>query len=471
MTRDRTATLERRDVQGAALVDGRVARNGSYGRMRRAAQQLLVSKGEREEAELERRIRTLPGVTRPNVVALLSPKGGVGKTTCTFIVGNLLATHLKTRAIAVDANPDFGTLGRLPSDARRCQRTLDELLADAEQLKTAAQLNAYVSRQPSGLHVLAAPSDPEATAALVPDRYGELVALLSCFYEVVLLDLGTGVGGPLARFAIDRADQAVLVSTPEWVTSSVVLDALGAHAPRPHDGRAEQVDAARDGPAGRRAALSRRAASSHGDDPLRRAAGHDARRRPLHPRRAAAPDATGDQAAWARRRRAAGVMRAAREQPRVVDRQGARGRCACWPSASRSVPRSPATTATRRARRRCASTPPSRPSHERAAELQRSRTEVRGAVAARARAKRALARLRRENRGLRRDLLVTTLRAAPRTQQTLSAAIETEPIMFFRVLAAMVTADAIDRNRRRQHERAWIAAQQRPQHQRSHATP
>lgn len=43
--------------------------------------------------------------------------------------------------------------------------------------------------------------------------------------------------------------------------------------------------------------------------------------------------------------------------------------------------------------------------------------------------------------------------------------------MFFRVLAAMVTADAIDRNRRRQHERAWIAAQQRPQHQPPTATP
>ena len=36
--------------------------------------------------------------------------------------------------------------------------------------------------------------------------------------------------------------------------------------------------------------------------------------------------------------------------------------------------------------------------------------------------------------------------------------------MFFRVLAAMVTADAIDRRRRRQDERAWIAAQQRLQH-------
>ena len=43
---------------------------------------------------------------------------------------------------------------------------------------------------------------------------------------MVLLDLGTGVAGPLARFAIERADQVVLVTTPEWVTSSVVLEAL-----------------------------------------------------------------------------------------------------------------------------------------------------------------------------------------------------------------------------------------------------
>ena len=52
------------------------------------------------------------------------------------------------------------------------------------------------------------------------------MAFLSCFYEVVLLDLGTGVAGPLARFAIERADQVVLVTTPEWVTASVVLEAL-----------------------------------------------------------------------------------------------------------------------------------------------------------------------------------------------------------------------------------------------------
>ena len=226
MSQEPATTLKRAHVHPTPLVDGRRVRNGASGRMSRRLETLLVSRGERDEAEVEQRMRSIAAVSRPNVVALISPKGGVGKTTSTFLVGNLLASHLKLRAIAIDANSDFGTLGRVAGDARQSQRSLVELLEDADRLRTAAQLNAYVSRQPTGMHVLAAPRDPTATADFGPDHYGELVAFLSCFYEVVLLDLGAGVAGPLARFAIDRADQAVLVTTPEWVTSSVVLDAL-----------------------------------------------------------------------------------------------------------------------------------------------------------------------------------------------------------------------------------------------------
>jgi MinD-like ATPase involved in chromosome partitioning or flagellar assembly len=222
----RPTTLRRWDVYPGPLLDGHPARNGAAGRMRRRVQRLLVSQSERDEAELERRIRAQPGVTRPNTIALISPKGGVGKTTSTFVVGNLLAGHLKLRAIAVDANPDFGTLARLAPDRRRSDRSLADVLADADRLNTAAALGAYVTRLPTGLHVLGAPHDAELTVSLGPERYGDLVAYLASFYEVVLLDLGTGVAGPLARFAIARADQVVLVTTPEWVTSSIVLEAL-----------------------------------------------------------------------------------------------------------------------------------------------------------------------------------------------------------------------------------------------------
>jgi MinD-like ATPase involved in chromosome partitioning or flagellar assembly len=218
MSARRTRSLKRREVHPEPLIDGRAAR-GQFQRVR-------ISEREREEAELERRLRMHPGVTRPNTIALISPKGGVGKTLSTFVVGNLLASHLKLRAVAVDANPDFGTLARLASDHRRSERSLADLLRDADRVTTAAEVGRYVSRLPTGLHILAAPHDPQRTAALGPERYGELVALLAVFYEVVLLDLGTGVTGPLARFAIDRADQLVLVTTPEWIASTIVLDAL-----------------------------------------------------------------------------------------------------------------------------------------------------------------------------------------------------------------------------------------------------
>jgi MinD-like ATPase involved in chromosome partitioning or flagellar assembly len=169
-------------------------------------------------------------VTRPNTVALISPKGGVGKTTATFLVGNLLASHVKLRVVAVDANPDFGTLARLAPDGRRSPRSLADLLEDAGRLRSAAELTPYVPRMPSGLHVLGAPPDAEVSAGLGPNAYGELMAFLSTFYDVVLLDLGTGVVGPLVRFVTGRADRLVLVTTPEWITSSVVFEAL-AHLP------------------------------------------------------------------------------------------------------------------------------------------------------------------------------------------------------------------------------------------------
>jgi MinD-like ATPase involved in chromosome partitioning or flagellar assembly len=231
MTADASRPLTRPGALAGPLVDGRPFGAGAAGRLRRRAQRMLVTGTEREEAELEQRLRALPALTRANTVALISPTGGVGKTTSAFVIATLLATHLKLRVVAVDANPQFGTLARLAPADRRAPGGLDDLLRDADRLYTAAELAEYVTRLASGMHILAAPRDPTVAAGLGPDAYGELVALLSCFYEVVLLDLGTGVVGPLARFAVERADQVVLVTTAEWVPSVVVLDAL-AHLGR-----------------------------------------------------------------------------------------------------------------------------------------------------------------------------------------------------------------------------------------------
>jgi MinD-like ATPase involved in chromosome partitioning or flagellar assembly len=221
-----SSRFRRGDVYTRPVVQGREVREGTWSRFRERMRTLATSEGERREQELDRALREAPRATRTNTIAVVSPKGGVGKTTCTFLVGNLLAEALNLRVVAVDANRDFGTLASLAPDDARVERTLADLLPHLDHIDSVSDVLAYVSQLPSGLHVLAAPEQAEVMAAMTPETYGDLLDLLGRFYEVVLLDLGTGIIDPLAQFGIRRADQALLVTTPEYVTADKVLGAL-----------------------------------------------------------------------------------------------------------------------------------------------------------------------------------------------------------------------------------------------------
>ena len=184
--------LRRADVYPDPVVDGGERPDGAWIRLLDLGRGLLTSRAERDEAELEGRLRAAGSVTRCNTIAVLSPKGGVGKTTCTFLLGNTLASHLNLRCLAIDADPDFGTLGSLAREDARTERSIADLVEEMDRVTSAAELRRYVSAFPSGLHVLAAPSRAELMAAMSPEHYGALTAFLGRFYDVLLLDLVPG---------------------------------------------------------------------------------------------------------------------------------------------------------------------------------------------------------------------------------------------------------------------------------------
>jgi MinD-like ATPase involved in chromosome partitioning or flagellar assembly len=221
-----SSRFRRGDVYTRPVVQGREVPEGAWARLRERVRAWVTSEGERREQALDEAMHGAPRATRTNTIAVVSPKGGVGKTTCTFLVGNLLAEALNLRVIAVDANRDFGTLASLAPDEVRVDRSLADLLPHLDHVDSVSDVLAYVSQLPSGLHVLAAPEQAEVMAAMTPETYGDLLDLLGRFYEVILLDLGTGIIDPLAQFGIRRADQALLVTTPEYVTADKVLGAL-----------------------------------------------------------------------------------------------------------------------------------------------------------------------------------------------------------------------------------------------------
>ncbi|MDQ3608663.1 MAG: AAA family ATPase [Actinomycetota bacterium] len=218
--------LRRSDVHGGAYVDGAGIPDRVGVRLQRLYQQLTTSQSQREEAALDDRLTKRRHVTRTNLVAVVSPKGGVGKTTSSFVVGDMLASRPKLRVLVVDTNPDFGTLGKLAPDSHASDHQLTDVIGQIDRIRSAAELDPFLASTPTGLHLLAAPQRPELMEAMSPEAYGQLLTFLGRFYHVIVLDLGTGLTDPLAQFALERADQAIVVAHPTWVTMSTVLDAL-----------------------------------------------------------------------------------------------------------------------------------------------------------------------------------------------------------------------------------------------------
>ncbi len=144
-------------------------------------------------------------------IAVLSLKGGVGKTTITMGLGSMLAAMRGDRIIAVDASPDRGTL----SDklAPQTPATIRDLLDEREQILRYADVRAFTSQAPSRLEVLASSRDPAATVAFGEQDYREACAVLERYYSICITDCGTGLLHSAMAGVLGLADQIVLVST------------------------------------------------------------------------------------------------------------------------------------------------------------------------------------------------------------------------------------------------------------------
>jgi MinD-like ATPase involved in chromosome partitioning or flagellar assembly len=165
-----------------------------------------------------------PLLRRCVTIAVMSPKGGVGKTTTTALLGALLAMLRRDRIVAVDTNPDFGSLGR--SLAPNHEVFVDDLLEvlDDPQL-TVTALDGNLGRGAHGLMVLPSPVDPVRMARLGEDAYEKVVRRLQEMVGTILLDCGTGLHEPTSKAALKTADQVVLVTDAEPATASIVAEA------------------------------------------------------------------------------------------------------------------------------------------------------------------------------------------------------------------------------------------------------
>ena len=217
-----------------SLLHGKRAAPGSGWRrsVYRASGGLLrfgESAAEMRRRDLINRVRT-PVAGGHHRVAVLSLKGGVGKTTTAVGLGATLATLRGDRVIAVDANPDRGTL----SDKVRLETaaTIRDLLNERDQVSRYADVRAFTSQAPSRLEVLASDRDPGVSVAFGADDYSDTAQVLEHFYSICIIDCGTGLLHSAMSGVLRRADQIILVSSPSVDgarSASATLDWLAAH--------------------------------------------------------------------------------------------------------------------------------------------------------------------------------------------------------------------------------------------------
>jgi putative peptide zinc metalloprotease protein len=180
------------------------------------------SRADVAERELVDRARAR--VTGCRRIAVMSRKGGVGKTTTTLELGHMLASRRGDRVVALDANPDAGSLAyRL---RRETSSTITDLLAARHRIDRYADIRAYTSQASTRLEVVAADDDPRITDALREQDFFNVMELLECHYNLVLMDTGTGVLESASKGIVQLADQLVVVSGASVDTARGAMSTL-----------------------------------------------------------------------------------------------------------------------------------------------------------------------------------------------------------------------------------------------------
>ena len=174
---------------------------------------LAAAVGRAAQAALSRRGALRPVTADPTapgrVVTVVSPKGGVGKTTVATNLAVGLAAAAPQSTVVVDLDVQFGdvatALGLQP------EYTLPDAVA-ARASEDSMVLKTFLTQHPRGLFAVCGSDSPAAGDTVTGEDVGRLLASLARQFRYVVVDTAPGLSDPTLA-AIDRATDVVLLSS------------------------------------------------------------------------------------------------------------------------------------------------------------------------------------------------------------------------------------------------------------------
>ncbi|WP_430296530.1 AAA family ATPase [Sinomonas sp. B1-1] len=140
---------------------------------------------------------------RGRVIAVMSPKGGVGKTTIATNIAVGLGKIAPTSVVIVDLDLQFGDVasGLMLSPERT---VLDAANGPMDSLS----LKTYLTAHPANIYALCAPKNPADADRISPAQVSELVKHLAADFQYVVIDTSPGLGEHVLA-TLDQASDVV----------------------------------------------------------------------------------------------------------------------------------------------------------------------------------------------------------------------------------------------------------------------
>ena len=122
------------------------------------------------------------------VVAVFSPKGGVGRTTVAVNLAVAAATELGKKVVLVDGSFQFGDVGVL-LNLNPKNKSIADLVPELEQAGHEVEsIDTFVINHSAGIRVLLAPPSPEMAELITPAGIKRVIEALRLTHELVVVD-------------------------------------------------------------------------------------------------------------------------------------------------------------------------------------------------------------------------------------------------------------------------------------------